>query len=266
MKTLDPIQYVLQVSFLADEDMLRACQERIKSYSKRAQEVLDVFTFENGVIRGSDSFANVELASEHLALPGQVLHDLELNPEFFRGNYEDMGLVLRTDVDPVHNYNAKNLYEQLKHRGITASDKNPVMISLKGLSLKEDNESIYGLVHLLTDEAQIIQAPELSYKNNGRKFSKCDERGIPIFDKKGKRAFYSRQGGLGRLFLDRCLVLFSSWYGSLGNSGASGRVAVAKIFSSENSNQYLEKLKQEYEMKRTELDKEYQKAVALMKG
>ena len=134
MKTLDQPKYVQNVSFLADEGMLKDYQERIKSYSEKAQKVLNIFTFD-GVVRGSNSFANVALASKHLALPSQVLHDSELNPEFFRGNYEDLGLVLRTNGDSSfknNNHDAKKLYKQLKKRGITPSEENPVMISLRG--------------------------------------------------------------------------------------------------------------------------------------
>ena len=139
MKTLDQPKYVPKVSFLADEGMLKDYQERIKSYSEKAQKVLNIFTFD-GVVRGSNPFANVALASlfpqeYRLALPSQVLHDSELNPEFFRGNYEDLGLVLRTNGDSSfknNNHDAKKLYEQLKKRGITPSEENPVMISLRG--------------------------------------------------------------------------------------------------------------------------------------
>src|SRR3990167_4522470 len=123
MKTLDQPKYVQNVSFLADEGMLKDYQERIKLYSKRAQKVLNIFTFD-GVVRGSNPFANVALASlfpqeYRLALPSQVLHDSELNPEC-RGNYEDLGLVLRTNGDDSsknNNHDAKKLYEQLKKRG-----------------------------------------------------------------------------------------------------------------------------------------------------
>jgi len=236
MKTLD--QPNQNVSFLADEGMLKDYQERIKSYSKRAQEVLNIFTYDNGLIKGSNPFANVALASKHLALPSQVLHDSELNPEFFRGNYEDLGLVLKTNGDSSfknNNPDAKKLYEQLKKRGITPSEENPVMISLRGLGLEAD-KSHYGLMHKLTDETEIVQAPELSYQNNGRKFSRTDERGIPIFDEDGTRTFYARKDGLDGFCLWG-LVLDSNWfwfwYWALDVSSTDGRVAVAKNYSKE---------------------------------
>ena len=56
-----------------------------------------------------------------------------------------------------NNYNAMNLYTQLKKRGIKPTEESPVRISLKGLELEEDNDSYYGLVHILTYEAEILQ-------------------------------------------------------------------------------------------------------------
>ncbi|MEK6933004.1 MAG: hypothetical protein AABW56_04395, partial [Nanoarchaeota archaeon] len=61
---------VPKVSFFSDEDMLKAYQERIKTKynSKEARNSLNIFNMKG---QGSNSFANVELASEHLATPYQ---------------------------------------------------------------------------------------------------------------------------------------------------------------------------------------------------
>ena len=252
MKTLDQKPYVPKVSFLADEYMLKDYKKRIKSYSEIAQKVLNVFTFQDGVIRGSNSFANVLLDSlfqkeYRLALPSQVLNDSELNPEFFRRNYEDLGLILRTNGDSYsnNNHNAKNLYTQLDERDIKPTEENPVRISLKGLELEEDNDSHYGLVHKLTDEAEILQAPEFSHKYGNRRFLKSDKRGVPIYlsddkisnlseeEKLQLKIFYARKDGLGRLCLGRLLDLDSYWNGYLADSSALGWVAVAKNFPQE---------------------------------
>ena len=56
------------------------------------------------------------------------------------------------------------------------------MISLRGLILERDENSYYGLIHKITDKSQIVQAPELSPKNNGMRFSGVDERGIHVFE------------------------------------------------------------------------------------
>src|SRR3989344_9001765 len=235
MRTIQGVELVPkkipEVSFLADEDMLKAYQERIKSYSEKARNSLNRLEYKNGVIQGSNVFANVELASSELALPSQVTfaaYKTKEGQDLFRGNYEDLGLVLRTNGDlySSNNYNARHLYEQLEHRGIKPSEESPVLISLRSLALKEDDRSSYGLVHLLTDETQIIQAPELSHLNDRKRFSRADERGIPIFDGKGERTFYARRNGLGRFCLDWNLDLLSYWYRDLANSSAYGRGAV----------------------------------------
>src|SRR3989344_7743242 len=122
MRTIQGVELVskeiLEVSFLAEEDMLKAYQERIKSYSEKARNLLNRLEYKDGVIQGSNVFANVELASSELALPSQVLYASELVPDFFRGNYEDLGLVLRTNEDlySSNDYNARHLYKQLDHR------------------------------------------------------------------------------------------------------------------------------------------------------
>ena len=231
MRTIQRVKLVskeiLEVSFLAEEDMQKAYQGRIKSYSEKARNLLNRLEYKDGVIQGSNVFANVELASSELALPSQVLYASELVPDFFRGNYEDLGLVLRTNEDlySSNDYNARHLYKQLKHRCIKPSEESPVLISLMGLELREDNNSGYGLIHLLTDETQIIQAQELSYLNNGKRFNITDERGIPIFDGEGERIFYTRQDGFGRFCLDRDLDLDSYWNRYLAYSNANGRIA-----------------------------------------
>jgi len=258
MRTIQGVKLVSkeipEVSFLADEDMLEAYRERIKTkYNSKearpslARHSLNIFKYEDGVIKGSSPFANVELASSELALPSQVLYASELSPDFFRGNYEDLGLVLRTNGDlySPNDYNARHLYKQLDHRGIKPSKESPVLILLRGLALEEDDESTYGLVHLLTDETQIIQAPELSHLNDRKRFSRVDERGIPVFDNEGTRTFYTRRNGLGRFSLDRGLDLYSYWYRWLTDSNAFSRVAVVKNFPSGNMDEYLARLSEE---------------------
>ena len=120
-----------------------------------------------------------------------------------------------------------------------------MLILLRGLALEEDDESTYGLVHLLTDETQIIQAPELSHLNDRKRFSRVDERGIPVFDNEGTRTFYTRRNGLGRFSLDRGLDLYSYWYRWLTDSNAFSRVAVVKNFPSGNMDEYLARLSEE---------------------
>ena len=261
--------------FLRGIDKLEEYKARIGKdfHSGRARGNLDIYTCGiGGTIFGSNPFANVRIASSGLALPSEVMHVFELSPSLFSGDYIDLALVLRTNGDSIKvmDYNARHLFEQVRHRGYIPSKEFPVMIPLgRGLIIKEDDNSPYGLVHILTDEAQIIQAPELNYKNNDRTFSRVDERGIPIFDKEGERTFYARQGGLDRFILDWGLDLYFGWGRNLSGSSAGGRVAVIENFSSEKNRlmkSYLEELKEERDKQVAKLDIKYNKAVALMKG
>jgi hypothetical protein len=270
-----------ELSFLADEDMLRAYNESITRYGEKARGTLDVFKYKDGVITGSNSFANVELASQNLASPAQLEYAVNLNPDYFRGHYEDIGLVLRTEGDSYNrnDYNARNLYQQLKHRGLTPSPKAPVRISLRGLALEEDKHSGYGLIHRLTDESEVIQLPEFSHENNGRRFLESDERGVPKYlndkelseltdeQKSRLRTFYAREDGLGRLFLIGCLGLCSDWFGYLDNSIANGRVAVVSAEGTEKIlNGYLTKLQQERDIQIAKIQKNFSKAEDVLKG
>ncbi len=183
MRTLDQESKMQPISLLAEEDMLRDCEERMQDFGERARKSLDNFTFEDGVIKGASVFGNVFLASKHLSLPSQISHSYHTNYRFFSKIDLILGLILKTNGDSYkdNDYNAKNLYEQVKRRGLDPSEENPVIISLRGLRLEEDNKSHYGLIHKLGDETQVFQAPELSYENDGKEYLHTDERGVPIF-------------------------------------------------------------------------------------
>ncbi len=227
-----------KLSFFDGKEAILAYKEELKQYEERAQRTLDVFGFEysfeyslikHGLVRGSNPFAVVKLASSKLALPSQIEHAVRRNPGFFVGHYEDIALVLRTSGDDEYKQNdyiARHLAKQVKKRtGIVPNPYNPVRISLKGLSVEEDNDSGYGLVFLLGDETEVLYIPELSDKNDRKKFSKTDKQGIPIFEDDGSRTFYSRTMGLSRLSLFDKLGL-ASCGSNLLESNADGRVAI----------------------------------------
>jgi len=193
--------------FLRGIDKLEEYKARIGKdfHSGRARGNLDIYTCGiGGTIFGSNPFANVRIASSGLALPSEVMHVFELSPSLFSGDYIDLALVLRTNGDSIKvmDYNARHLFEQVRHRGYIPSKEFPVMIPLgRGLIIKEDDNSPYGLVHILTDEAQIIQDHRLRYKNRHKKFSITDENGIPIFDNRGTMEFHAKKNGLDRFGL-----------------------------------------------------------------
>lgn len=215
--------------FLADKERADEYQGRIQKYGTRARQTLDIFAFDN-LIKGSSPFGNVGLASDVLALPSQLEHAISINPQYFREGYEDIGLVICSEGDSIskNDYIAKNLAEQLKKRGLTPTPETPVRVSLKGLILKEDANSEYGLVFQLGEKAEAISVPEFSYKNNGKTFSETDERGVPIWNEKDNfngRSFYARKDGLSRLYVYGFLNLYS-YDGGLDASLSSGRVTV----------------------------------------
>ncbi len=217
------------LTFLESKQDFDAYQEGIKSYGEKARKTLGVLSYSNEIIKGSNPFAVVELGkAQRLSTPSELELAVSINPEFFRGIYEDIALVLRTNGDSYvpNDYLAKHLAEQIKKRkGILPTQESPFRISLKGLSLKEDENSSYGLVFLIGDETEIIQIPEFAYSNHRKRFSETDERGVPIFNDNGNRTFYARIQGVSGLCLGRDLDL-DSYNEGLAYSNDGGRVVV----------------------------------------
>lgn len=229
-----------RVFFSDDKARLEEYKERIKRYGEKPRKSLDVLGFNDGIITGSNCFANVEFASGTLALPGEVEHALRIYRGYFSGKYIDSGLTVRTAGDSEFRENdfiAKNLVRKIKHRtGKMPTPKIPARVSLRGLKLKENDDSYYGLAYLLGEQTEIIFAGELSTENHGRKFLRTDEKGIPIFlsDKeiaelsaegqKLLRVFYARDSGLSRFDVYAGAGLDSRCE-RLADSVAGGRVA-----------------------------------------
>ena len=247
--TPENIQFPV-LSFL-DKDITEEYSEAVKRFnSESARDSLNIFEYTDEIMNGSNSFGNIlasKIAGIPLASPSQLEHAVRLSPNSFKRTYTELALILRTNGDSYsdNNHNAMNLYTQLKKRGIKPTEESPVRISLKGLELEEDNDSFYGLVHKLTNEAEILQDRRFNFNNNGEKFLKSDERGVPIYlsddeisklseeEKLQLKIFYARKDGLGRLCLGRLLDLDSYWNGYLADSSALGWVAVAKNFPQE---------------------------------
>jgi len=217
-----------ELSFLDSEARLNDYKEKIAKYGEKARKTLDVFRFANGVVKGSNPFADVELASADIAMPLQLEHAVRLNPNFFRSSYEDAGLVLKTNGDSYkeNDYIAKNLFRQVQKRtGKKPAPECPARISLRGLRLKENDNSAYGLVFLIGDETEIVYIPEFAGLNHGKKFLRTNKKGVPIFDEAGNRTLYTRQEGLSGLCLYGDLSLDSN-NEYLADSSGSGRVVL----------------------------------------
>ncbi len=153
------------------------------------------------------------------------------------GNYYvDLGIVLRSEYEP-NSFLANNLADQLKHnRGISL--KNPIYIPFSSLELIGDSDSRdYGLTYKLKENAQIMEASQLIGENDYKKFSKADEKGLPIFDKEGDRTLYTTNFGLSRLLLYGDLDLDSDNVGLAGSDEVGRVVLVSGRASVQNSKQ-----------------------------
>ena len=224
-----PLMNNVNYSFLEGTEaqaILEEYNQRVSSDYQGAS-ALNVLSFADNVVKGSNPFAfvllNKILAQKkmRIATPADLERALEKEAIDLKGTYGDSGLVLRSDEDPNH-YLAKTLINQVKQRG---SLEYPLMIPLIGLDLKYDANSLDNLSFQLTDFTELIHAPQLDHKNDGSKFNKSDENGLPIFDQDGSRRLYTGEGGLRRLYCDWDLDLNARGR-DLAGSDADGRVIV----------------------------------------
>lgn len=223
------VKDITYLDFARGEPLLAQYRESIAKYGDKARKFLDKFSLGNGnFMLGSSPFMNVQLGGlVRLASPTELEKAVESHPDFFRGKYEDVALVLRSEGDSYapNDFVARNLAEQVKARlGAMPTSETPARISLKGMTLKEDSHSAYGLVFNVGD-AEVISAPELAHANHGKTFLKTDMQGLPVFDKQGNRTLYTRDNGLSRLCLGWDLDLGSGG-GNFASSNSGGRVPV----------------------------------------
>ncbi|MBS3093223.1 hypothetical protein J4456_01430 [Candidatus Pacearchaeota archaeon] len=122
------------------------------------------------------------------------------------------------DLFSNNNYLAQKLAEDLH---LTNFD-NPYIV--KGLKIKEDEKSVYGL-SFLVDTAEVIEAKDFHYKNNRKKFTRINEDYSIEFNDEGTRTLYTRKDGLSRLFVSGVCGLSSNDF-HLAYSYDLGRVVV----------------------------------------
>jgi len=213
-------------SFLEGDFGRQVLEEYNQRVSKDYQgaSALNVLSFADGVVKGSNPFAfvllNKILAQQkmRIASPADLERCLEKGELDLKRTYGDSGLVLRNDGNP-NQYLARDLIKQ------KVASQYPVMIPLTGLDLKYDSNSSHNLSFELNNNSQFIYAPQLEHKNNQKKFNKVDGDGLPIFDSNGSRTLYTGEGGLRRLYRYRDLDL-GARDGDLAGSDSSGRVVV----------------------------------------
>lgn len=152
--------------------ILNDYKESIKSYnSQKSKETLDNLKVAEGKISGSSPFIQVHLINSGLIENGNRLPTIEdfestlridnsfLIKDFLISNsgcaYTDFGLALRSQRDSYHKQNdilSRRLFGQLVKRGVDIGVGK--LIPLNALELKEDENSVYGLVFNLREDAE----------------------------------------------------------------------------------------------------------------
>ncbi len=262
--------FIPTIGFLEGDfgkEILGEYQERVtKDYGKAS--ALNVLSYGDGVVKGSNPFAVVlmnRIANQSgLRVANQA--DLELaikaNALALRGQYEDTGLVLRSEDEP-NLYLAGKLMQQIRARNPNA--KMPAMIQLSDLELVTDSSSPHQLAFKIKDDAEISY--DLSVLNKDGSFSSEDidkKTGLPTkTGSNGNRNLYTRNSGLSRLVLGRDLGLDSRSDG-LAYSVGDGRVV---LVSAEGTAQnYLAILQKEADKQKAVIDDKLRRAQAVMKG
>lgn len=198
---------------------------------------LKVLSARDGLVRGSNSFANALVNDVMLQQGVQLATQADLERAMavgamnFRGTYEDTGLVLRTagDSHAPNDYLAKNLAEQIRARDAKMGKLNkPVVINLRDVTLVNDADSKYGLAFKLREGAMPYEAPVL--KREGR-FETADinaKTGLPKETRSsGSRTLWTRDNGLSRLYLVNVLDVYSNDE-NLAFSNGDGRVVLVR--------------------------------------
>ena len=237
-------KFIPQAGFLGGEKGKEINEEIRKKY-KGFPELQESF-YDDGIIKGSTPFyvvaVNEIIKPQGLrtATPADLGRILKINALNLKGYYEDAALVLIND-EGSNVYLAKDLMNQIKKR--TGKDsKTPIMIPLSGLELRTDQSSPYNLAFNLTENTEIICAPQLVNENEDRKFNETNDKGLPIFNKNGSRSLYTGDSGLSRLLLyDDLSLNFYDEY--LDDSDDDGRVVIVsgEVDSSQDSEKFLRK-------------------------
>lgn len=189
---------------------------------------------ETKTVTGSTPFAvaNLDLIARGYNARTPNLRDLS-RPEVMRiakGKHyiDSRNLVARSPKDPDWTRNdslLRTIYE-LAEQKLGKIDGSFMIDGFSFIPNPEDSTG-YGLTLVSNPDFSVVQDERLSGKHNGERFSKVDETGLPFFDGRGERTWYTRSKGLSRLFLGGDLGVGSN-YGDLVDSGGVGRVVFLK--------------------------------------
>jgi hypothetical protein len=188
---------------------------------------------DSNTVLGSTPFAAAVLDVEAQKYGARTpnLRDLS-RPEVMRiaeGKHyiDSRNLVARSTTDqywPKNNPLLKQIYELAEEK--EGRVKDGFMIEGYTFVLNPEDKNSFGLSIVARPDFKVFQ-DERFMGHNGDNFSEVDELGIPLFDKKGSRAWYAKDNGLSRLCLDWDLDL-DSGNDSLAGSGDDGRVVFLK--------------------------------------
>ena len=217
--------------FLGDELGKKVHEDVVRKYGSHAFVTNNVsYDKDTKLIRGSKPgyivAVNEFLRNKNLrtATSYDVQKAIDEGKLNFSGVYEDLGLVLYSESGE-NEYLAKDLANQVKKRN--GRLELPALFHLTGLELRVDKNAPEGMAFNLTDNSQIIQAQQLSFANDQKKFLKLNESGLPIFDDNGKHTFYAGNSGLRMLIRNRDSYLVAR-DGNLVDSDDDGRVLVCR--------------------------------------
>ena len=246
-----------KIRFISPEEQSRF-KESIKQFSGKAYDSLNIP--KDGSLNGSNVWKVLWLNQTGIrtaTIP--EIYSATDNGMNLRGAYEDgREVILRSNGDLFsnNNYLAQKLAEDLH---LTNFD-NPYIV--KGLGIKRDEKSDYGLSFLVDNDIEVIKAKDFHHKNNRKKFTRINEDYSIDFDKKGEITFYAREDGLSWLYVGVDCDL-GSYVVHLASSYDLGRVVVVsdaegvqKIFEI-----YISQLKQEAEKQKLEIEEKFSKAL-----
>lgn len=237
--------------FLSEEEFERYKHE-IERFEEMARRSLNILRLnpETGEVEGSNLW--VILLLNQIGIRTATLPELdrlaELSPELLREHYADAReVILRSDSDGYPNHSlTRYLARKAKERNLQPSPETPIII--RGLRMRINKKSTYGLALKVTDETEMFHAPDFSYRNDRRRFTRINPDYSIDLSEKGERAIYtslrlgpslehltdfpedrkrrlSDSSRLCRLILNMDLGLESYWTG-LDGSRPFGRVVV----------------------------------------
>ncbi len=253
-------EYIPKVDFLRG-DFGKAVLEEYKAradedYHDNKNLRFLTYDTEQDVVTGSNSFTttlinNIIAEQGHTATQADLERIIALNRQDLnlRGHYEDTGLVLRSNEEP-NSYLANDLMKQLRNTEL------PVMIPLKNLDLRNDDNSPYGLAFNIIGET--IYAPILNHDSGYFSSEDIDEEtGLPKKLEQGNRYLFTGKKGLSRLYIYRNLNSTSDG-DDLADSDVNDRVVIVSGEAAQkNLEGYISQLRVETERQKAEIEQRF---------